>query len=82
MSDNEQPAFGYDAHDRPLWSVRDRDARRSGRCCAGPGHRELSERRGGFVVEAADASQDGAEPFSMTCTDEKLLAAGSWTATR
>ena len=27
-------------------------------------------------MEGANASQDGPEPFSVTCTDDKLLAAG------
>ena len=76
MSDDERPAFGYGTHDRPLWSVRDRDAEEIRAPLRRAGHREYSERRDGFVVEGANASQDGPEPFSATCTDDKLLAAG------
>jgi hypothetical protein len=76
MSNDEHPAFGYGAHGRPLWSARDRDAEAIRALLRRAGHREFSERRGGFAVEGANASQDGPEPFSVTCTDDKLLAAG------
>jgi hypothetical protein len=76
MSDDERPAFGYGKHGRPLWSVRDRDAETIRALLRRAGHREFSERRGGFAVEGANASQDGPEPFSVTCTDDKLLAGG------
>jgi hypothetical protein len=76
MSDEQRPAFVDGAQDRPLWSVCDRDAEAIRALLRRAGHREFSERRGGFAVEGANASQDGPEPFSVTCTDDKLLAAG------
>jgi hypothetical protein len=77
MSDDEdRPAFGFGAGGRPLWSVRDKTAEDLRALLRRAGHREFSDRRGGFVVEGANASLDGPEPFSITCTDDKLLAAG------
>ncbi len=82
MSDDERPPFGYGADRRPLWSVRDRDAEQVRVVLRRGGHREFGERRefsercDGFVVEGANTSEDGPEPFSVTCTDGTLLAAG------
>lgn len=73
--DAERPEFGYGKGGRPLWTVRDRDAERIREVLRRGGHREFSERSDGFVVEGANASLDGTEPFSVTCTDESLLAA-------
>jgi hypothetical protein len=77
MSDDEHPKYGYGKGDRPLWSVRDRDAEAIRQVLRKAGHRDFSDLpvRHGFAVEGANASEDGPEPFWITCTDEKLVAA-------
>ena len=69
MGDFEDPEFGYGEGDRPLWSVRDRDAEGIRRLLRKAGHREFSDVHGGFAVEGANSSEDGAEPFLVSCAD-------------
>jgi hypothetical protein len=69
MSSSESPQYGYGVGGRPLWTPRDLDAEvirlllRKAECV------EFSTELGasGFAVEAAEADEDGAEPFLVTC---------------
>ncbi|MFI6457032.1 hypothetical protein ACIBF6_36420 [Streptosporangium amethystogenes] len=65
MSDDD-PQFVYSAGQRPLWTVRDRDAEVIRTVLRQAGRREFSERHGRFVVEGGE---DGA-PFAISCADD------------
>jgi hypothetical protein len=58
------PRFGYGAGARPLWNERDRDAEQIRITLRDAGHREFSDRRGGFVVEGGGSGA----PFLVACT--------------
>lgn len=53
---------------QPLWSARDRDAEAIRALLRKAGHRGFSDTRG-FAVEGANSSEDGAEPFRVSCAD-------------
>jgi hypothetical protein len=70
MSD-EKPEFGYGRGGRPLWTVRDRDAEGVWEVLRKAGHREFSDRHGGFAVEDG---HDGA-PLTVACADDPVVSA-------
>lgn len=65
----ENPAFGYGAGKRPLWTVRDKDAEQIRIALRGAGCTELSERSGGFVVEGGQSGT----PFLVACATDDAL---------
>jgi hypothetical protein len=69
MSDDE-PEFGYGKGDRPLWTVRDRDAERIRDVLRRAGRKEFGV-GGGFAVE----SGGGANPFLVACAGDPKQAA-------
>ncbi|GAA0826808.1 hypothetical protein ACFQVD_11485 [Streptosporangium amethystogenes subsp. fukuiense] len=70
MSD-DKPEFGYGAGGRPLWTARDRDAEIIRAVLRKAGHREFSERHGGFVVEGGS----GGRSFQVACADDAETSA-------
>ena len=69
--DDETPRFGYGRGQRPLWTVRDRNAENMRQALRKAGFRDFDERHlDGFAVEGANSSLDGDEPYLVTyCAD-------------
>lgn len=73
----EDPAFGYGAGKRPLWTVRDKTAEEIRIALRDAGCWEFSERAGGFVVEGGQSGT----PFLVACaTDDASVATSEMTA--
>ncbi|GAA2702961.1 hypothetical protein [Nonomuraea recticatena] len=62
----DEPEFGHGEGNRPLWTVRDRDAETIRTVLRKAGLREFSERHGGFLVEGG---YDGG-PFLVAFADD------------
>jgi hypothetical protein len=67
-TDDDDPEYGYGKFDRPLWSVRDRDAERIREQLRRAGFADFDERHlNGFAVEGEG------DPFHVAyCGDESM----------
>lgn len=74
----DEPRYGYGKGKRPLWSRRDRDGEAIRQVLRRGGFHDFDERHlDGFAVEGANSSQDGQEPYTVTCCGEAATASAT-----